>query len=157
MIVSSPVIIISNINNDIKIKNNKRNTERTHAEIPDIQPEKELGRSVSVVWFAPVEIFQNVGFTFTELLCWERCSNVLKFTADPPWFGSHILKPERGERREEWGATGSCQPLRNVSPAGSTHHDDQKNSPEMSSLIFILQTADCLHIKTAGLQEITTQ
>ena len=104
----------------IKIKNNKRNTERTPAEIPDIQPEKELGRSVSVVWFAPVEIFQNVGFTFTELLCWERCSNVLKFTADPPWFGSHILKPERGERREERGvesnrelsATVECQPSR---------------------------------------------
>ena len=31
--------------------------------------EKELGRSVSVVWSAlVVEIFQNVGFTFTVVL-----------------------------------------------------------------------------------------
>ena len=30
--------------------------------------EKELGRSVSVVWSALVEIFQNVGFTFTVVL-----------------------------------------------------------------------------------------
>ena len=58
---------------------------------------KELGRSVSVVWSALVEIFQNVGFTFTVVL------------GDVPVFqcllqghlSSHILKPERGERGVE--------------------------------------------------------
>ena len=34
-----------------------------------VSTEKELGRSVSVVWSAlVVEIFQNVGFTFTVVL-----------------------------------------------------------------------------------------
>ena len=58
---------------------------------------KELGRSVSVVWFRLVDIFPNVGFTFTVVL------------VDVPMFqcllqgqlSSHILKPERERERGE--------------------------------------------------------
>ena len=83
---------------------------------------KELGRSVSVVWSALVEIFQNVGFTFTVVL------------EDVPVFqcllqghlSSHILKPERGERKE-WRAA-DCQPPSdwNVRLTASAHQDDQE-------------------------------
>ena len=67
---SRRVVIMSNIQYEISsaiIINRIINLDLCRKSV--VSTEKELGRSVSVVWSAlVVEIFQNVGFTFTVVL-----------------------------------------------------------------------------------------